>query len=66
MRRKNRKWVAIAAGIYLLVMWSAYRWAIAQRPTDGNIFAHIERVGLAALNMPLRRDSAPPESCVAP
>ncbi len=46
MRRKNRKWVAIAAGIYLLVMWSAYRWAIAQRPTDGNIFAHIEREGI--------------------
>jgi hypothetical protein len=46
MRRKNRKWVAIAAGIYLLVMWSAYRWAIAQRPADGNIFAHIEREGI--------------------
>lgn len=46
MRRKNRKWVAIAAAIYLLVMWSAYRWAIAQRPADGNIFAHIEREGI--------------------
>jgi hypothetical protein len=46
MRRKNRKWVAIAAGIYLLVMWSAYRWATAQRPADGNIFAHIEREGI--------------------
>ncbi len=46
MRRKNRKWVGIAAAIYLLVMWSAYRWAIAQRPTDGNIFAHIEREGI--------------------
>jgi hypothetical protein len=46
MRRKNRKWVAIAAGMYLLVMWSAYRWAIAQRPVDGNIFAHIEREGI--------------------
>jgi len=46
MRRKNRKWVGIAAAIYLLMMWSAYRWAIAQRPTDGNIFAHIEREGI--------------------
>ena len=43
MRRKNRKWVATAVVLYLFVMWSAYRWAIAQRPTDGNIFEHIER-----------------------
>ena len=43
MRRKNRKWVATAVALYLLVMWSAYRWGIAQRPTDGNIFEHIER-----------------------
>jgi hypothetical protein len=43
MRRKNRKWVATAVALYLLVMWSAYRWAIAQRPTDGNLFEHIER-----------------------
>jgi hypothetical protein len=46
MRRKNRKWVGIGVGIYLLVMWSAYRWAIAQRPADGNILAHIEREGI--------------------
>jgi hypothetical protein len=43
MRRKNRKWVAMAVALYLLLMWSAYRWSIAQRPTDGNIFDHIER-----------------------
>jgi hypothetical protein len=43
MRRKNRKWVATAVVLYLLVMFSAYRWGIAQRPTDGNIFDHIER-----------------------
>src|SRR6266568_370796 len=35
MRRKNRKWVATAVALYLFVMWSAYRWGIAQRPTDG-------------------------------
>jgi hypothetical protein len=46
MRRKNRKWVAMAVGVYLLVIWSAYRWGVAQRPTDGNIFAHIEREGI--------------------
>jgi len=43
MRRKNRKWVAAAVALYLFVMWSAYRWGVAQRPVDGNIFDHIER-----------------------
>ena len=43
MRRKNRKWVATAVVLYLAVMWSAYRWGIAQRLPDGNIFDHIER-----------------------
>src|SRR5579864_7300507 len=43
MRRKNRKWVAMAIAAYLFVMWSAYRWAIAQRPADGSILDHIER-----------------------
>ncbi len=42
MRRKNRKWVAIAAALYLFVMWSAYRWAISERPTDGPLLDHIE------------------------
>jgi hypothetical protein len=43
MRRKNRKWVALAVALYLFIMWSAYRWAISQRPSDGNILSHIER-----------------------
>jgi len=43
MRRKNRKWVAMAAAVYLFIMWSAYRWGVAQRPTDGNFFDLIER-----------------------
>jgi hypothetical protein len=30
-------------------MWSAYRWGIAQRPRDGNIFQVIERQGLRKL-----------------
>lgn len=46
MRRKNRKWVGMAVGIYLLIMWSAYWWGIHQRPPDGNIFVHIEREGI--------------------
>ena len=43
MRRKNRKWVATAVALYLFVMWSAWRWGVAQRPTDGSIFDRIER-----------------------
>jgi len=46
MRRKNRKWVAIAAIVYLFVMWSAYRWAVRQRIPEGNIFVRIEREGI--------------------
>jgi hypothetical protein len=42
MRRKNRRWVATAAVLYLFVMYSAYRWSIAQRPTDGPILEHIQ------------------------
>src|SRR5258708_4276502 len=43
MRRKNRKWVATTVALYLLVMWYAYRWGIAQRPNDGNILDHMGR-----------------------
>ena len=46
MRRKNRKWVALAVGIYLFIMWSAYRWGISQRLPEGNIFIHLQREGL--------------------
>jgi hypothetical protein len=49
MRHKNRKWLAMAAGGYLLVMGYAYRGAMAQRPIDGNIFGHIEREGIRRL-----------------
>jgi hypothetical protein len=43
MRRKNRKWVALAGVVYLGLMWAAYRWSVAQRPADGNILDHIQR-----------------------
>ena len=42
MRRKNRKWAATAVALYLLVMWSAFRWSVGQRPTDGPILEHIQ------------------------
>jgi hypothetical protein len=43
MRRKNRKWVALAVLLYGFLMWSAFRWSIAQRPADGSILEHIQR-----------------------
>src|SRR5579863_440410 len=43
MRRKNRKWVALAGVVYLGAMWAAYRWSVEQRPADGNILDHIQR-----------------------
>ena len=49
MRRKNRKWVAMAAALYLFVMWSAYRWAISQGIPEGNIFNRIEHEGIKRL-----------------
>ena len=49
MRRKNRKWVAMAVAVYLFVMWSSYRWGIAQRIPEGNIFSQIEREGVKRL-----------------
>ena len=49
MRRRNRKWVAIAVGLYLLILFSAARWSIHQRPSDGNIFTGIERNGIRRL-----------------
>lgn len=49
MRRKNRKWLATAVVVYLFVMWSAYRWGIAQRIPEGNIFNKIEHEGIKKL-----------------
>ncbi len=46
MHRKNGKWVATAVVVYLFIMWSAYRWGVSQRPTDGSIFDRIERDGI--------------------
>jgi len=43
VRRRNRKWVALAVSLYLGLMYAAYRWSIAQWPADGNILSHIER-----------------------
>lgn len=49
MQRKNRKWVALAVGLYLFLMYSAARWAINQREPEGNIFNRLEREGIARL-----------------
>jgi len=45
MRRKNRKWVAIGVGLYLFVVWSAFRWGSGLRD-EGNIFLKIEHEGI--------------------
>src|SRR5271165_2414206 len=46
MRPRHYKWIAAGAALYLFIMWSSYRWSIAQWPTDGNLFEKIERKGL--------------------
>jgi len=47
--------------LYLILMWSAYRWAIRQREPEGNIFARIEHEGIRRLaeERRRRRRSAP-------
>lgn len=50
MRRKNRKWVAIGAGLYLLVMWSAWHWSVNQIPTDGSIIDRRQRLAVERLH----------------
>jgi hypothetical protein len=50
MRRKNRKWVAIAVGLYLAVMVSAYRWSVGNRlPGEDSLLIKIQREGVRRL-----------------
>jgi hypothetical protein len=49
MRRKNRRYFAIAVALYLFILWSAFHWGQSQRPADGNIFLHIEHEGIKRL-----------------
>lgn len=50
MRRKNRKWVAIAVGLYLLVIVSAFRWSVGNRlPGEPSLLTKIEREGVRRL-----------------
>lgn len=58
MRRKNRKWVALVVALYVLVMWSAWHWAVKQRPADGSIFEHIEREAVHNLHQQQAREAA--------
>src|ERR1700739_4551283 len=46
MRRKNRKWVALAVGLYVFILFSAYRWGAEQRIPEGNIFVRLQREGI--------------------
>jgi hypothetical protein len=49
MRRKNRKWVALAGALYLFVWVSAFHWGSGLRVPEGNIFIRIEREGIRRL-----------------
>jgi len=49
MRRKYRKWMAIAVVFYALLLWSAWRWSISERESEGNIFNVIEHQGIHRL-----------------
>lgn len=49
MQRKNRKWLAIGIGLYLVVMVSAFRWSMHQNDPEGNVFNRIEHEGIARL-----------------
>ena len=42
MRRKYRPYAAVGVGLYLFIMWSAFRWERSQHLPDGTIFDHIE------------------------
>jgi hypothetical protein len=49
MTRKNRRYVAIAAVLYLFIIWSAFRWGASQRLPEGSVFNRIERDGIKRL-----------------
>ena len=42
MSRKTKSWVLIAAVLYLVVLWSAYRWGKSQRRPHGSVPDRIE------------------------
>ncbi len=42
IRPKNRKWVVLAFALYLVIVWSAYRWSIGQRYPEGSLYDHRE------------------------
>jgi hypothetical protein len=66
MRRKNRKWVAMAVVMYLGVMWSAYRWSAGQGIPEGNLFVRIERAGIRRQNEERRRAAKEKEEIPPP
>ena len=44
MRRKNRKWVTLAVGLYLLIIMSAFRWSLHNRlPGESNLLVKRDR-----------------------
>ena len=66
MRPRHYKWLAGAAAFYLFIMWSAYRWSVAQRPTDGPLFEQINRKGYARLAAERAKAAIPQEESLEP
>jgi hypothetical protein len=61
MRRKNRKWVALAVGLYLFILYSAARWSIHQRlPGEPNILVKHDREVLARMEAEKAKHTPPP------
>src|SRR5215472_11786423 len=61
MRRKNRKWVALAVGVYLFILYSAARWSIHQRlPGEPNILVKHDREVLARMEAEKAKHTQPP------
>ena len=65
MRRKNLKWVALAVGLYLFVLWSAFHWSASQPPSGGSLFEIIERREVAKYRERQAKEAADHAQAVA-
>ena len=62
MRRKNRKWVALAIGIYLFLIYSAARWSMHQRlPGEPNLLVKRDREVLVRMAAERAANPTPPQ-----
>ncbi len=60
MRRKNRKWVALAVALYVLIIISAFRWSLHQRlPGEPNLLVKRDRAALERIREEAAKKAAP-------